>query len=198
MKTKISLLIACVIFAQAAMAQINFGLKAGANITKIEGKAFKDEFKYGYHAGAFAEIGFGKKVSIQPEVLFNQYQTRVDTAFSNIYENALDFNSYRDVKLNYLSIPIVLNYKLANILSLQLGPQFGVLIDQDKNLLDNGKDAFSKGDFSVLGGAQVNIRSLRFTGRYVIGLTDIKDVENINNKEKWKNQGFQLSVGYVF
>jgi hypothetical protein len=198
MKTKISLLIACVIFAQATMAQINFGIKAGTNISKIEGKAFKDEFKYGYLAGAFAEIGFGKKLSIQPEVLFSQHQTRVDTAFSNIYENALDLNNYKDVKLNYLSIPIVLNYKLANILSLQLGPQFGILMNQDKTLLENGKEAFSKGDFSVLGGAQVNLKSLRFTGRYVIGLTDIKDVENINNKETWNNEGFQLSIGYVF
>ncbi len=198
MKTRISLLIACVVFAQVAMAQINFGLKAGTNISKVDGKAFKDEFNYGYHLGAFAEVNLGKKLSIQPEVLFNQYQTRVDTAFSHIYENALNFSNYKDVKLNYLSIPLVLNYRLANILSLQAGPQFGILLDQDKNLLENGKAAFSKGDFSLLGGAQVNIRNLRFTGRYFIGLNDIKDVENINNKETWKNQGWQLSVGFAF
>jgi hypothetical protein len=189
MKTKISLLLACVIFTQAAIAQINFGIKGGVNITKIDDKAFKDEFSYGYHAGGFAEIGLGKKLGIQPEVLFNQYQTKVDTSFGNIWN---PLRSDQDAKLNYLSIPILLNYKLANILTLQAGPQFGVLISQDKNLLQNGQEAFKTGDFSLLGGAQINISKLRFTGRYFVGLNDIGD---INDQAKWKNQGFQLSVG---
>ena len=192
MKTKISVLIACIIFAQAAVAQINFGIKGGVNITKVEGKAFKDEFRYGYHLGGFAEVGLGEKWGIQPEVLFNQYQTRADTSFKNVYQNALDFSNYQDVKLNYLSIPILLNYKLANILTLQAGPQFGVLISQDKNLLQNGKEAFKNGDFSLLGGAQINISKLRLTGRYFVGLNNINDISDQN---KWNNQGFQLSVG---
>jgi hypothetical protein len=91
-----------------------------------------------------------------------------------------------------LSIPILLNYKLANIFTLQAGPQFGVLISQDKNLLQNGEAAFKNGDFSLLGGAQINISKLRFTGRYFVGLNNISD---ISNQTKWKNQGFQLSVG---
>jgi hypothetical protein len=192
MKTKISFLIACVLFAQAAMSQINFGIKGGANITKVEGKAFRDEFRYGYHLGGFAEIGLGDKLSIQPEVLFNQYQTRADSSFSNIYQNATDFSNYRDVKLNYLSIPILLSYKLGNILSLQAGPQFGVLMSQDKNLLQEGKEAFKTGDFSLLGGAQINISKLRLTGRYFVGLNNINDISDQN---KWNNQGWQLSVG---
>ena len=97
MKTKISFLIACVLFAQAAMSQINFGIKGGANITKVEGKAFRDEFRYGYHLGGFAEIGLGDKLSIQPEVLFNQYQTRADSSFSNIYRKILSSTSTRSL-----------------------------------------------------------------------------------------------------
>lgn len=189
MKTKISVLIACVIFTQAAIAQINFGIKGGVNITKVEGKAFKDEFRYGYHAGGFAEISLGKKWGIQPEVLFNQYQTKIDTSLKNVWN---PLRTDQDAKLNYLSIPLLLNYKLANILTLQAGPQFGVLISQDKNLLQNGQEAFKNGDFSVLGGAQINISKLRFTGRYFVGLNDIGD---ISNQSKWNNQGFQLSVG---
>jgi hypothetical protein len=195
MKTKLSILIACVFFTQTAMSQLKFGLKAGANITKVDGKSFKDEFRYGYHAGGFVEIGLGGKLSIQPEVLFNQYQTRVDSSFKNVYENALNFSDNRDIKLNYLSVPVLLNYKLANILSLQAGPQFGILIDQGKTLLNNGKDAFSKGDFSVVGGAQINISKIRLSGRYVVGLNNINDIDDQND---WKNQGFQVSLGLAF
>ncbi len=194
MKTKLSILIACVFFTQTAMSQLKFGLKAGANITKVDGKSFKDEFRYGYHAGGFVEIGLGGKLSIQPEVLLNQYQTRVDSSFKNVYENALNFSDNRDIKLNYLSVPVLLNYKLANILSLQAGPQFGILIDQGKTLLNNGKDAFSKGDFSVVAGAQINISKIRLSGRYVVGLNNINDIDDQND---WKNQGFQVSLGFA-
>lgn len=192
MKTKIGALIVCIIFTQAAMAQFKLGIKAGTNITKIEGKSFKDEFQYGYHLGAFMEIGLGGKLGIQPEVLLNQVKSRVDSSFGNIYQNAVDFNSYKDVKLKYLSIPLILNYKLGNVLSLQAGPQFGILMNGDNTLLQNGQEAFKKGDFSMLGGAQINISKLRLTGRYVVGLNNINDISDQN---KWNNQGFQVSLG---
>jgi hypothetical protein len=195
MKTKLSVLLACVVFAQTAMAQLNLGVKAGANISKIDGRSFKDEFRYGYHLGAFAEIGLGGKLSLQPEVLFNQYQTKVDTAFHAIYQNAFRDASSGDIKLNYLSVPIVLDYKLGNILSLQAGPQFGVLMNKDKNLLENGKEAFQNGDFSLLGGAQINISKLRLTGRYIVGLNNINDIDD---QEKWNSQAFQVSLGFAF
>jgi parvulin-like peptidyl-prolyl isomerase len=194
MKTKLAVLIAFVFFTQAAMAQLNLGIKGGVNINKVDGKAFRDEFKYGYHLGGFAEIGLGGKLSIQPEVLFNQFQTRADSSFSNVYQNSLDISNYQDVKLNYLSIPLLLKYKLGSLLSLQAGPQYGILIDQSKNLLQNGKEAFKSGDFSLVGGAQIHISKLRLTGRYVVGLTNISDIDDQN---KWKNQGFQLSVGFA-
>lgn len=189
MKTKLYLLIATLFLGNALLAQVNFGIKAGANLTKIEGKSFKEEFSTGYHLGAFASLGLGGKLSIQPEVLFNQVNTRVDTSFKNVYQNAL--SGAKDIKLNYLSIPLVLNYKMG-ALSLQAGPQFGILLDQNKNLVENGREAFRKGDLSMLGGAQIAISKLRFTGRYVVGLTNINDIDDQN---KWKNQGFQLSVG---
>ena len=192
MKTKLSSLIVALFFAQALMAQFNIGIKVGSNITKVDGKSFKDEFRYGYHLGGFAEIGLGGKLSLQPEVLFNQYQTKVDSSFKNVYQNALNFSDNREVKLSYLSVPVLLNYKLGNALTLQAGPQFGILLDQDKNLVQNGKEAFSKGDFSMLGGASINISKLRLTGRYMVGLNNINDLDDQN---KWKNQGFQVSLG---
>jgi hypothetical protein len=192
MKVKLSSLLALVLLTQAAMAQLNLGIKGGVNITKVDGKAFRDEFRYGYHLGGFAEIGLGGKLSIQPEVLWNQYQTRADSSFSNIYQNSVNISNYQDVKLNYLTIPLLLNYKLGSLLSLQAGPQYGILLDQSKNLIQNGKEAFKNGDFSLVGGAQINISKLRLQGRYVVGLSNISDIDNQN---KWKNQGFQLSLG---
>lgn len=193
MKAKFFLpLLAALFLSQALMAQFHIGIKGGANVTKIKGVSFKDGFRYGYHVGGFAEIGLGNKFGIQPEVLFNQYRTSVDTNYKSLYQNV--FNSQQSsVKLNYLSIPILLNYKLlGNFLTLQAGPQVGILMDQNKNLLQNGGNAFSKGDFSMVGGVQLKLSSLRVSGRYVVGLKNINDIDN---QDQWKSEGFQLSVG---
>lgn len=191
MKTKLLLLFAAFFVSAASMAQFHLGVKGGANITKVDGKSFKDEFRYGYHLGGFAEIRMGNKFVLQPEVLFNQYATRLDSSFKNVYQDVFDGNS--NIKLNYISIPIVLNYKrIGSFLSLQAGPQFGILIDQSRTTLQNGADAFKKGDLSMLAGLNFKVGPMRINGRYAIGLNNISDITDDN---KWNSQGFQVSVG---
>lgn len=192
MKSKLFGLITVLLVSTAAMAQFHIGVKAGANMTKIDGKSFKEEFRTGYHLGGFAEIGFGKKFGIQPEVLFNQYSTRVDSNFASIYENILNPAYASNITLNYLSVPILLTYKFIGPLSLQAGPQLGILLDQSKTLLQNGQEAFKHGDFSMAAGAQLKLLKFRLTGRYVVGLNNINDIDN---QDKWKNQTIQLSLG---
>jgi len=193
MKTKLLLpFIAALLFSQAMMAQFHIGIKGGANIIKVDGRSFKDEFRYGYHLGGFMELGLGTNWSINPEVLFNQYSTTVDSNFNHIYQNVVNPSYQSHVKLNYLSIPIILNYKLIGPISLQAGPQFGILIDKNKTLLQNGASAFKNGDFSLLAGAQVKLGGIRVNGRYVVGLSNINDIDN---QDKWKYSGFQLSLG---
>lgn len=193
MKAKFFLpLLAALFMSSALMAQFHIGIKGGTNITKVNGQSFKDKFTYGYHLGGFAEIGLGGKFVLQPEVLFNQYSSTLDSNYNHIYEDIFTSGQSR-VKLNYLSIPLVLNYKLiGNFLSLQAGPQFSILMKQDKNLLQNGADAFKKGDLSMLGGVQLKLSAIRITGRYAVGLNNISDIDN---KDQWKSQGFQVSLG---
>jgi len=165
------------------------GVKAGANIFKVDGTAIKDEFKFGYNLGAFAELGFSEKWAIQPEVMWNQTNYRTANNFNEIYPGG---KSDVEGKLNYLSIPVLLSFTPAKIISFQAGPQFGILLNKNESLFDNGKQAFKSGDFSMLGGVQLNIGSLKLGGRYVVGLSNINDIDE---REKWKNQGFQVYLG---
>jgi len=192
MKTKIlSLAISALIFSTAHSQSFHLGIKGGANINKLSGQPFKEQFGLGYHLGGFAEIGLGKKFSIQPEVVFNQMSQDTASHFSDIYKNV--FSSDRsNIKLNYLSIPILLNYKISNMLTLQAGPQFAILKDKDESMLKNGQDAFKNGDFSLLGGVQFKLSAFRIYGRYALGLTNLNDIDN---KDKWKSQSFQIGVG---
>ena len=168
---------------------LHLGVKAGANILKVDGQSFSNGFQFGYNLGAFAEINFPGAWGIQPEVLFNQTNYRTADNFSAIYQPGKDGVKG---KLNYLSIPILLSFKPIPLLSLQVGPQFGILLNQDESLVNNGKDAFKKGDFSMVGGAQLNLMKLKVGARYIIGLTDLND---IGTSDKWKNTGFQVYAG---
>jgi len=189
MKTKLLILAIFSMMATAATAQkFHIGAKAGANINKLNGKSFSDQFSFGYHLGGFFNVGLGKKFAIQPEILFNQINVDTSSSFSSVYK----FNQVDKVQLKYLSVPIMLNFKPVKFLTLQAGPQFSVLMNKSKTLLENGRDAFKAGDFAMLGGAQVNIGHLNIYGRYAVGLSNLNDIDN---KEKWKSQGFQIGLG---
>jgi hypothetical protein len=101
----------------------------------------------------------------------------------------------KDIKLNYLSIPILLTYRPTGIISFQAGPQFGILMSQSKSLLEDGKEAFKNGDFSLVGGVQLQLINFRVYGRYAIGLNNINDIDE---QDKWKNQTAQIGVGFMF
>jgi opacity protein-like surface antigen len=186
----LSTVLAVSFFSFANAQGFGVGLKVGTNVNKLEGQSFKNQFTYGYSAGAYADIKTGKKWSIQPEVLFNQVSTDTSDKFSALYD--INADKISKIKLNYLSIPILLNYNLSKGISLQAGPQFGILMSQSKDLLQNGKDAFKTGDFSMLGGMQIKFSGIRLYGRYAIGLNNLNDIDN---RDKWKNQSIQLGVG---
>lgn len=173
-----------------AQGGFRLGVKAGANMNKISGQSFKDGYDLSYHVGAFAEIDITKTIGIQPEVLWNQTTTKRANSFDAIYASLP-----QDVKLQYLAIPVLLRINVTNLITLNAGPQFGILMNKEDNLITNGQAAFKSGDFSLVAGAQLNLTALRIYGRYNIGLQNVNDVAN---QEKWKNQQIQLGVGLRF
>jgi hypothetical protein len=190
-KITFALFICTILFNQVQAQKFHIGAKAGVNINKLTGQSFSNQFSYGYQLGGFAEIGLGKKFSIQPEVLFSSLSTDTTDRFSDIYNNILSSNRSA-IKLKYLSIPILLDYKLSRNISLHAGPQFGIIIDQNKNLLQTGNAAFKSGDFSLVGGIQLRLSRFRVYGRYTVGLNDLNDIDN---QDQWKSQTIQFGVG---
>jgi hypothetical protein len=192
MKMKTLSLIAAVLITQFSFAQgLRLGIKGGTTVSKITGQSFSEKFSYGYHIGGFLKLKLGPKWSVQPEVLFNQVNTTVDSSFKSLYSSLYNPSYIKNVKLKYLTIPLVLNYKLNKFMTLQAGPQFGVLIDNNKNLFQNGREAFKGNDLSMLGGLQLNFGKVGISGRYVLGLNNINDIDN---RDKWKSQSAQISL----
>jgi hypothetical protein len=190
MKKQIVTLSLFSLLSMACFAQkVQIGFKGGTTLNKISGKTFNEAFSYGYHLGGFFSIGLGKKFALQPEVMINQVNIDTSTSFSNIYK----FNKLGTAQLKYLSVPLLLNYKAGKLLTLQAGPQFGILMNKSKTFVDNGRDAFKTGDLSMLGGIQLNISTFKIYGRYIVGLNNINDIDN---KDQWKSQSIQLGVGF--
>ena len=168
---------------------IHFGVKAGANLFKVNGQSFSQEFQFGYMAGAFAQLNFTSKWGIQPELNFNQTNYRTGSNFSAVVPDGI--NNVKG-KLNWLTVPVLVSFRPVPFLSLLVGPQYGILLNHDEHLVNNAEDAFKKGDLSMVGGAQLNLGALMVGARYEVGLTNVNDV---TNQSTWKNEGWQLYAG---
>ncbi len=190
---KIFIITSLLFIASANAQNFKIGLKVGANLTKVSGKSFNEEFDLGYQAGFWSDIKLSKDFGLQPEVLFTQVGTTRASGFASLYNTLLAPGAVNTIKLNYLTIPILLRYSVTNNLSINAGPQYNILMDNNQTLLQNGQSAFKSGDFSFAAGIQLKLLILRVYGRYNIGLTNINDIDN---KDKWTHQQLQIGVNF--
>jgi hypothetical protein len=173
---------------------IKAGPKIGVNMVKVGGQSFKDGFQVGYYAGGFAEIKLKKNLYVQTDVLFAENNLHTTSDFHSIYQDLLKLDTLKTIRLQALSLPVSLNWKVANVLSLGAGVQFTANMKKGDGLLRNAEHAITKGDVAAMAGATVLLKSFRISGRYLLGLTDMN---NIDGKEAWRQQTFQLGVGFV-
>jgi hypothetical protein len=194
MKAIIPVLISVLCFVLPAKAQVAFGLKGGLNLTslKVDDPELSYDSRTGYHAGLFLRGRFGN-VGLQPEVLlFTQRGDLQSTLFGTAQES-----------FTYLSIPVILKFYPIGGLNIQLGPQFGFLLDGQReydSFFGGGKqditEYYKQSDVSVSIGAGYDFGfGLGLDVRYNIGVKDINDAAN---GEEAKSRIFLLSLGWNF
>ena len=171
-----------------------FGFKGGVNLNKIEGQSFKDQFNYNYSLGGFMQINITRKLGLQPEINFVQTTAETSADITDIYEDLFVGGNQKKAKLDYLKFAGLLNIDLgpSQRVKLQLGPQWGMLLNEAIDSLKSPQEVFKKSEFSVLGGIMLQLPLFHIGTRYEIGLTDIN---GIDNKDKWKSQAWQFFVG---
>lgn len=175
----------------AAKSQI--GIKAGGNLTNISGNSFKSDFTLSYHLGVFAELGLSKSWGLQPEILWSETKSRTasTSTITGTTETAI---KQGNIKLDYLSIPLLIYFRPISILQFNVGPQFSILTNPHHTLLENGQDAFRSGDLAMVGGLQLNLMNLRIYTRYIQGVTDMEK----NGVSDSKNRQIQIGIGLKF
>lgn len=188
-------LLACMIFGIGNAQSTRYGIKAGLNVSNFTGYAEDIKTLAGFHVGGFAEIKIANKWGIQPEFLFSTQGTTIE---------GYDGNSNTNVKLNYLNIPVLAKYYFTDAFSVEVGPQFGLLLTA-KSKGEDIEDLFKSSDFGLNLGCGYNLTENFALGlRYTIGLSNISDVAdeyqdypefyNLN----FKNSNFALSLAYKF
>ena len=193
MKKQLLLVIGVLIFSVSGLfAQgLHIGIKAGPDFTDLTGRSFVGGTQANFMAGGFAEINFTSKWGIQPEVLYSQVSAQTASNFYTIYPTGINSRGF---KLNYINIPVLLTYKLPiPIVSLQVGPQFGILLNSTQNITADGSNPFKTSNFSMVAGAQVNLGGFKGGVRYMYGLSDINNLSP--DVDSWKTRTLEIYLG---
>lgn len=156
---------------------LDFGVKAGANFASIS-DADDVSSRTGLLGGIFLGIKFSDKIAIQGELLYSQQGAEFD-------EEKID--------LNYVNVPVIVKYYFVQGLNLQLGPQFGFVVDDNvEEVFDNIIEAEDSDVSGIVGLGYDFPFGINVDARYNFGFNDVfKDQDG-------KNSVVSLAVGYSF
>jgi hypothetical protein len=186
---KISLFLCALSLAAFSFAQqASIGLKAGLNVANLKNSGFDMGSKLGLNAGLLAHIHLTPNLALQPEVMYSGQGAKYTVS-----------GQEHELSLNYINIPLQLQYMFDNGFRLQTGPQLGFLAGVNDKIGNSETGYFTSQDFKTVdvswsaGLSYLSTSGLGVDGRYNFGLS------NINNAggNEIKNNVFQLGLFYM-
>ena len=158
-----------------------YGVKGGLNSSTLSG-ADGAKSIIGLNLGGFVEFKVSDKFSVQPELLYSMQGAKSD---------------FGTLNMNYINIPVMAKYAVADKFNLQAGPQIGFLMSAKFDSVDV-KDSMKSMDFGVNLGAGYDItEKMSLDLRYNLGLAQTQK-ELAAGETAVKNSVIQLSFGYKF
>jgi len=192
--TSFLLFITCMLQAQTKSTEWHFGVKTDLNFSTIKGNGMATGFTTGAQFGGFAEKPLSNKWSIQPELLFTQTNTKKASDFMTYYNTEGNVFAADNIKLGYISVPVMVKYNLNKYVSILAGPQYSIMLFDAESLMDDNKGiAFKRYEFSANAGLQFTIGSVALYGRYNQGITNINDIDN---RYAWHSRHIQAGIAF--
>lgn len=182
---KIILAVSIALLSTGAFAQGGFqwGVKAGLNLATIT-NVDDAKFRPGLNAGVFGEYVINEFVGIQAELLYSMQGYKFDGT-----------SGKTTAKFDYINLPILAKLYVLENLSVDLGPQFGYMVNEERGDMITPANYSAAKDFDVsfaMGASYKLNFGLDVFARYNLGLT------KINETGKAKNSVIQVGVGYRF
>jgi hypothetical protein len=178
----------CMVYTAKAQ-NAEFGVKGGLNVSGLHTTSdINLDSRASVYVGGFAHIHLNKYFAIQPELLYSCQGATQD------YQNGTAV-----WRLNYISLPILLQYMFDNGFRLETGPQLGLLASaklKSGGTITERKNDFTTGDFSWSFGASYLTHSgFGVDARYNLG---INNINNTGSTDKLQNRVFQAGIFYQF
>jgi hypothetical protein len=178
-----------------AGAQIQFGAKAGLNLSTLHvspsetGTSFK--IAPNVNAGVLVYVPLTSEFGLQPEIVYSGQGTKI----SSTDDGSGHYN------LGYINVPVLLKYKTASGFFAELGPQIGFLATakaKSEGVSVDVKSSFKSTDFSgVIGIGYLSALNLGVDARYSLGFSNIVKTTPSDNSSA-KNGVIQIGVFYMF
>lgn len=189
---KIYLTIALLGLYTVSMAGPGLGIKGGANFATQDANLLGVDIETsnitGFVGGVYVNWFFGDKFALQPEFLYSRKGSVSDLLQITSADNS-------DNKFTYFDIPVLFRWQVIKFLNIHAGPQFSILTKAEADFGDTVvdiKENLKNSDVGLIVGAEANLPlRLNLTARYIFGLTDVSNIENI----EIKNSTFQLTLG---
>jgi hypothetical protein len=178
----------CGSFVSKAQTHIEPGIKGGINVATLTTGSSNSNIdpRISANLGFLAHIHLTKEFALQPELIFSGQGAKQTIA-----------NVEYKTNLNYLQLPILLQYMIGTGFRIETGPQFGALVsakNKSGNVIVNVKDSYNKVDAGwVLGAGYVTASGFGVDARYNLGLSKINE-----SGDKISNRVFALGVFYQF
>jgi hypothetical protein len=185
MTTTVLFCIVCKVKAQNA----EFGIKGGLNVSNLHSSATNNlDPRASVYLGGLAHIHLNKYWAVQPELIYSCQGTTQNTDGGDV--------TYR---LNYVNMPVLLQYMFDGGFRLQTGPQLGLLASaklKSEGTITDIKKNYTSGDFSwSFGGGYLTHSGLGIDARYNLG---INNINNTGSTAKLQNRVFQVGLFYQF
>lgn len=187
---KKSILIIAILFIGAtSFAQnsnnVQLGVRGGANFATVAGDDYDSpDSRTSFYLGLLAEAPLSDHVSLQPEVYYSGQGFDVDNA---------------QFKVDYIQVPLLLKFYIADGLNIQAGPQFGFKVNEefdfDPNEDSGSFDTDSVNDFDFQGAAGVEYKfpsGFFIQGRYSYGFSEMVEDVDVHNSV------FSAGLGFMF
>lgn len=186
-------------------AQVNFGVKAGPQLSNLVGNDDVDaSTKFGFHAGAYANIRISEQFAFQPELLYSMQGAESETTYE---EFGITYRDEDKIQLSYINVPLMMKWYAYDGLNFEFGPQIGFNVAakaKGESTVTNGDGSITTSydediddietvDFGLNIGAGYELpMGLNFGIRYALGLTEIQKDSDL------KNSVISLGIGYSF
>lgn len=189
--------------------EIKFGAKAGVNFASLGGDLKDVDGRTSFHIGAVAEIVISQQFSFQPELVYSSQGFKVN---GTDYTIGVAIDVEQTLKLEYINLPLMAKFYVAEQFAIEAGPQIGFLVAAKSKIesTSNGtsesntedvKDFYKGIDFGLGAGVSYKLENgLFFGARYNLGLSNISENGNAEIADDFETQNnvIQVSVGYFF